>query len=201
MCVDFVGKSGECLKDFVWVKLKAEGQTCLGAALRELNKSLTRNDKMEAVTGNKAPIVIIMTDGYPNDDWEDALNEIAKNRWYQQAIKIGFAVGDHADGKIIAKVVGVKSDGSIVPDPEAVIKTNDLETFANMIRVASVTSSLKAGGSINEQKPVTGATVVTDIAGQNAAITQGGVIPQIDKDIYSNTTPTSSADVNWGKIE
>ena len=77
------------------------------------------------------------------------LDEIKKNRWFQNTSKIGFAVGEYADLDMIADVVG---------NSEAVIKTDDMKTFAKLIRLASVTASkigsvsrTSAGGSITEE--------------------------------------------------
>lgn len=154
----------EFLSDFVWTPLKAEGMTYLGRALRELNASMSRNDKMKSATGNKVPVVIFMSDGYPNDDWREALNELAENKWYQSAIKIAFALGDKADTDALANVVGVRKDGSIVPDYEAVIKTTQLDVFAKMIQVVSVSASLAASTSQLTTKEPTGKDIVEGAA-------------------------------------
>lgn len=157
------GKNGvEHLSDFFWKDLDADGYTALGEALKELNTSLSRNSKMKAETGNKVPVVIFMSDGYPNDDWEGGLNILAQNKWYRSAIKIAFAIGE-ADTDVLAKVVGVKKDGSIVPDYKAVIKTNDLQLFSEMIRVVSVSASLAASTSQMVGNEVTGSSVVDSV--------------------------------------
>ena len=77
------------------------------------------------------------------------LNEIKKNKWFQNASKIGFAVGDDADIDMITDVVG---------NSEAVIRTDDMETFAKLIKLASVTASkigsvsrTSASGDISEE--------------------------------------------------
>ena len=66
------------------------------------------------------PVIIFMTDGYATDDWEPKLDKVRESRWFCRATKIGFALGDDADRKMIASVVG---------NSEAVIQTNDLELF------------------------------------------------------------------------
>lgn len=200
------GNNGiETLQDFFWTDLSDGGLTYLGKAMRELNKSLSRNDKMKAETGNKVPVIIFMSDGYPNDDWETALQELAKNKWYQQAIKIAFALGDKADADVLAKVVGVRKDGSIVPDYEAVLKTNNLDVFARMIQAVSVTASLAASTSQMVDTELDGSTIVKDVLGANLTDPIGGdpnpgpiVIPdpQDDPPIYGNP-----GDTDFGVID
>lgn len=183
------GNNGvENLQDFFWTDLEASGLTYLGSALKELNASLSRNEKMKAETGNKVPVVIFMSDGYPNDDWQEGLQILAENKWYRAAIKIAFALGDAADTDVLAKVVGVTKQGQLVPNYEAVIKTNDLQVFSNMIQVVSVSASLAASSSQMLGTEVSAKDIVQQAAGENAETDENGVllvddIPS-DVDIY-----------------
>lgn len=178
------GNNGvEYLSDFVWTDLGAGGYTAMGLALEELNTSLSRNDKMKAETGNKVPVVIFMSDGYPNDDWESALNALSQNKWYRYAIKIAFALGDDADSDVLARIIGVRKDGTIVPDYEAVIKTNDLQLFSNMIRVVSVSASLAASTSQMVGTEVSGRSVVKEVIPQATPIEQNQPV-QLDPSMY-----------------
>ena len=136
-------------EDFYWVDLQAGGLTEVGAALKELDSKLSRETFLKGIMGNLMPVIIIMTDGGATSDYKKELDEIKKNRWFQNASKIGFAVGEYADLDMIADVVG---------NSEAVIKTDDMKTFAKLIRLASVTASkigsvsrTSAGGSITEE--------------------------------------------------
>ena len=181
------GNNGvENLQDFFWTDLKATGLTYLGGALRELNTSLSRNSMMKAETGNKVPVVIFMSDGQPNDDWEAGLQELAGNKWYRAAIKIAFALGDLADTDVLSKVVGVTKEGKIVPNKEAVIRANDLQVFANMIQTVSVTASLAASTSQMVGNEVTGQGIVKEVVGDKPKKGEDGVVivDPDENDIY-----------------
>ena len=141
----------ENVEDFEWSDVEAGGMTYLGSALDLLKSGLSRNTMMASATGNKVPIIIFMTDGFPNDDWESALNEIRQNKWFSTAIKIGIALGDDADLKVLADVVG---------DKEAVIRANNLALFKSMLRVVSVVSGLSGSTSQTVTTQVTGAEIV-----------------------------------------
>ncbi|MBQ8201864.1 MAG: VWA domain-containing protein [Clostridia bacterium] len=141
----------ENVDDFVWNDVEAGGMTFLGEALGLLKAGLSRNTMMASETGNNVPIIIFMTDGMPNDNWEAALKEIRENKWYQAATKIGIALGESADVKVLSELVG---------DPEAILRTNDLQQFKKLLRVVSVTSTLVGSRSTVTTNGQTGADIV-----------------------------------------
>ena len=108
-------------------------------ALRLLESGLSRKSMLYSPTGNRRPIIIIMTDGLPNDDWQSAMKSIQKNRWFQQSTKIGIALGDQADEDMLAELVGSR---------EGVVRVTDISLFAQMLVNVSVTSSLANSNSI-----------------------------------------------------
>ena len=141
------------LEDLYFQDLKAGGMTALGAALKELNDKLSRNELQHSKTGNKAPVIIYMSDGGPTDPWRSELDKLKSNSWYQEAIKIAFALGDYADEGVLAEVVGT---------PEAVIHPNDLAQFKTMFRIASVRSALAGSVSVNPKDKKTSTDIATE---------------------------------------
>lgn len=141
----------EYMEDFVWEDLDAGGLTDVGAALKELDSKMSRSAFLESMTGQYMPIVIFMSDGYATDEYKAALTQIRENKWFKRGVKIGFALGDDPDVAMITDVVG---------NSEAVIKTNDLELFARLIKFASVTSSMVNSKSRTTSDVVTGADIV-----------------------------------------
>ena len=182
------------IEDFMWNDLSASGLTYLGATLTELNKQLSRNYLQKSPVGNKRPIIIFMSDGFPNDDWQKPLEQLKENKWFQQAIKIAFALGDAADTKVLADIVG----------PEGVIKTNDLDVFKNMIVICSVTSSLASSTSVVTQNDMTGGDIVKKIIGENAEKDGNGAMivekntqTYTDDSIYGDDEQLNFADANF----
>ncbi|MFI6434444.1 VWA domain-containing protein [Streptomyces sp. NPDC050759] len=61
------------IKHFTPPNLRADGLTPLGAAFRELNKSIDK-DVIPSIPGKPKgdwkPLVFVLTDGAPNDEWE-----------------------------------------------------------------------------------------------------------------------------------
>ena len=186
-----VGEDGKPIAQYLehanWHDLEASGRTALGAALKELRKHLSRKDLLNSETGCWAPIVILMSDGRPNDgDWQTALEDMKKNAWYNEAVKIAFALGDNAD---------VKALGEIVGSTNAVIRTNDLDTFRKLLKKVPVATALTT--TVNHAaKKLEGEDVIEEIAGNLAGNGKDGetVIPKgglrdDDLDIFLHTIP------------
>ena len=138
-------------EDFEYEYLKAGGLTDIGSALTELNSKLSRHAFLNSMTGALMPVIIFMTDGNATDDYQKALQEIRQNRWFARGTKIGFAIGDDPDYKMLASVVG---------NSEAVIRTTDLELFKRLMRFVSVTASMLVSQSATTQAVNTGGDII-----------------------------------------
>ena len=123
----------ESIEDFEWEYLECAGEQNIGSALRELNSKLSCEEFLQSMKGSFMPIIIFMTNGHATDDYQKPLAEIRKNKWFKYATKIGFAVGDEADEKMIASIVG---------NAEAVIKPSDIPLFKKLMRFVSVRDSM-----------------------------------------------------------
>lgn len=119
-------------ENFVWNDLQAGGLTSLGAALLELKDKLSTKKFMQEAVGSFAPVILLLSDGAPTDEYRAALEEAKKNNWFKHAIKVAIAIGNDADKNVLAEVVG---------NTEAVIDVHNKETLKKLIRFVSVTSS------------------------------------------------------------
>ena len=135
---------------FKYEYLEAGGLSDMGAALKELNSKLSRHAFLNSKTGVLRPIIIFVTDGYSTDDYVKALEEIRKNKWYARGKKIGFALGDDSDVKMLSSIVG---------NSEAVIKTTDFDLFKNLMKYVFMPTSVVHLGddkyNIEQDPPVT----------------------------------------------
>ena len=133
------------LDTFRWQNLEAGGVTDLGEACRELNAKLTRDEFLQDAVGNYAPVVILMSDGEPTDDFKGGLAELKQNKWFGAAIKVALAIGPDADFASLAEFTGNK---------ELVIPVMGTAMLRKIIRFVSVTSSKigskRAGDSAGE---------------------------------------------------
>ena len=173
-------------EDFEYEYLKAGGLTDIGAALKELNSKLSRHEFLNSMTGALMPVIIFMTDGYATDDYAKALQEIRKNRWFARGTKIGFAIGDDPDYKMLSSVVG---------NSEAVIKTTDLELFKRLMRFVSVTASMLVSQSVTTQAVNTGGDIVNQ-AKKELNIPKNATVT-LDRAEYDPEPVWDEEDVGW----
>jgi uncharacterized protein YegL len=91
------------LASFQMVDLKATGTTALGDALKVVSKCID-NEVTKTTTQQKGdwkPLVFIMTDGIPTDDWQGGLNEFKKCK---TAYTVACAAGNGADTNILKQI-------------------------------------------------------------------------------------------------
>ena len=118
--------------EFIWQDIQTEGLTDLGAACIELNNKLSRKAFLNEVAGSFAPVLLLLSDGGPTDDFQNGLKKLKANKWYQAAIKIAIAIGNDANKDVLKDFTG---------NIESVIETHNIESLKKMIRTITVTSS------------------------------------------------------------
>ncbi len=122
--------------DFYWNDIQAGGMTYLGDALEKLNAKMSRSEFFADKIGYKCPVVIFMSDGYPNDpgdSWRKSLEKIRQNKWFANSIKIAMAVGGDADTNVLIEVIG--------NNPEGLIEIKNTEKLKELIVAVSLTAS------------------------------------------------------------
>ena len=129
----WIYKEPKPASDFEWNDLSAAGASVdLGEACRELNSKLSKNGFMKSASDSYAPIIILLSDSNPTDDFETGLAELKKNGWFRVAIKIAIAIGDDANKEKLAKFTGTS---------ETVFSVHNIDALNKMIRIVAVTSS------------------------------------------------------------
>ena len=129
----WIYKEPKPASDFEWNDLSAAGASAdLGEACRELNSKLSKNGFMKSASDSYAPIIILLSDSNPTDDFETGLAELKKNGWFRVAIKIAIAIGDDANKEKLAKFTGTS---------ETVFSVHNIDALKKMIRIVAVTSS------------------------------------------------------------
>ncbi len=91
------------LASFQMMDIRATGTTALGDALK-LVATCIDNEVAKTTTENKGdwkPLVFIMTDGVPTDDWESGLNEFNKRK---TAFTVACAAGSGADTTVLRQI-------------------------------------------------------------------------------------------------
>jgi len=115
-----------------WNDLDANGPTSMGAAFHELNEKLSiSHGFMQHASGSVAPVLFLLSDGAPTDDYMAGLQKLKNNNWYKVAVRVAVGYG--------------KSNDDVLRDftmnSETVIHTENPSELKNMIKFIAVTSS------------------------------------------------------------
>ena len=144
-------------ESFRWNYLNANGVTDLGKACAELNDKLSRNAYMGDIAGSFAPVIFLLSDGEPTDNYMESLEKLRENNWFKKAIKVAVAIGNDANRRVLSDFTG---------DPDAVITVHTPEALKKWIQFVSVTasqigskSSNAGGGGINQAAPTVGSKI------------------------------------------
>ena len=159
-------------ESFTWQELQADGVTDMGMAFEELDKKLSRHEFLTAPSGSVAPVLFLMSDGEPTDDYFSGLSKLRDNNWYKHAIRVALAVGDDANKDVLKEFTG---------NIEAVITVHTPEALRKWIRKMTITTTM------------IGTKTHTDANGQpkdrqTQVIDQIKEIQQIDPDLSQTTT-------------
>lgn len=125
--------------DFKWTDLSASGFTAMGAAVRELSSKLShRHGFLQSASGSYAPVVIMLSDGAPTDDFTAAMSEILNNNWFRHSMRIAIAIGADADIDVLKTFTG---------NLELVFRVQNIDALKAVIKATVVTSSMVASRS------------------------------------------------------
>lgn len=135
-----------------WQDLAADGETHMGAALTALAEQLTP----EGMPGRQLPpVVVLVSDGQPTDDFEAGLARLMASPYGRKAIRIAIAIGADADLDVLTRFIGH-------PDFRP-LQAHNAEALVSRIKWAT-TAPVKSVSA-----PVTGTTPVERLAQEAAA--------------------------------
>jgi len=117
--------------DFQWSNLETGGCSNLGEACKLLENKLSKNEFQEEPTDYVVPVIFLMSDGQPTDNFNDGLNVLKRNKWFKYAIKTAIAIGNDAREDVLAQFTG---------NAKAVVAAHNPEQLEHWIRFVSVTA-------------------------------------------------------------
>lgn len=89
--------------DFVWSDVAAEGVTDMGEALRLVSVELEQPPMPERAL---PPVLILVSDGQPTDDFEAGLAALLRKPWGAKAVRLAVAIGRDADTDVLQRFIG-----------------------------------------------------------------------------------------------
>lgn len=120
------------IEDFEWTRLCADGVTSMGEAFKELSLRMSRGSFLNSPSLSFAPVIFLMTDGYPSDDYKAGLQALQTNSWYKFGLKAALGIGSEANDNMLAEFTGT---------PDTVVHAYSGGQLAQMIKIVAVTAS------------------------------------------------------------
>lgn len=114
------------VEDFEWSPITADGLTSMGAALSLVAEQLTVPPMEQRAL---PPVLVLVTDGYPTDDFSRGLNELMGLPWGKRAVRLAIAMGRDVNTEVLRRFIG---HSEIEP-----LQANNAETLVRFIRWAS----------------------------------------------------------------
>lgn len=123
------------VSSYVWKDIQADGVTDMGAAFNLIAGELTNLQMPQRAL---RPVLALISDGGPTDDYRSGLRSIDATPWGQRAVRIAIAIGNDADRAMLKEFLGN-------PELEPLLVHNAAQ-LASAIRWAS-TMAVKAASN------------------------------------------------------
>ncbi len=106
--------------EFRWEPVSAGGFTDMGAALRIVADGLQVPPMPER---GLAPVLVLVSDGQPTDDFDEGLRRVLDTTWGSRAIRLAIAIGRDADQNVLQTFIGHDSGRHpvLANNPEGII--------------------------------------------------------------------------------
>lgn len=176
------------VEEYVWEDLDAVGVTDLGKAFELLAGQLDVKQMGERAL---PPVIVLLSDGQPTDDYKKSLAKFQKLPWAKKAVKIAISIGQDADDDVLLEFTGNR---------ELVLQANNAKMLAKMIKWASTAVSAVSSGVSNEGEGTSNPDV-DDLGGNgntsnsgNSVTPSGGNGPLI-LDMSNIPEPDNAGDV------
>lgn len=119
---------------FSWTDLEADGWTPMGQTCEELNDKLShKHGFLKNASGSYAPVIIMLSDGCPTDDFNKGMAALNANNWFKHSTRIAIAIGNDADINVLKTFTG---------NSELVLRVHNIDALKTAIKVVVVTSSM-----------------------------------------------------------
>lgn len=100
------------INQFSWENIQTKGVTDMGRGFEILADKL-END-FEGLRGYQ-PVMILLSDGLPTDDYEKGLQKLEATQWGAGAIRISIAIGQETDMDVLQAFIGDSFRGELKP--------------------------------------------------------------------------------------
>lgn len=119
------------VEDFHYTNMEAFGGTPMGQAFKELDRKLSMDEFMQDPVGLYCPVIVLLSDGEPTDEYVHYLQQLQGNKFFKNATKVAVAV-EGADKDVLVKFTG---------NLETVMDVTDSAALKKYIKFITMSSS------------------------------------------------------------
>ena len=112
------------IDQFTWTDIAADGETKMGKAMELLADKFNSMQQLRALP----PVIVLITDGEPTDDFNKGLDKLNASPWGAKAVRIAIGIGSEADTDSLVLFTG---------DTEKVLLAKNAPQLTNSIKWAS----------------------------------------------------------------
>jgi len=117
-----------------WRDLQAGGCTAMGAALELVAEQLRAPPMEERAL---PPVLVLISDGQPTDDFEAGLARLMREPWAQKAVRLAIALGHDADLEVLQQFIGPAPANQRERSPRRPLQASNATSLAQYIQWAS----------------------------------------------------------------
>ncbi|MCL2056198.1 MAG: VWA domain-containing protein [Oscillospiraceae bacterium] len=176
-----------------WSYLSADGLTYFGEACMELSRKMSRKESgfMKSASSSFQPVVILLTDGEPIDNYKPGLEALWKNSWFKNAMRLALPIDDQCRLDVLEEFTG-KKEAVLKP----VTRASGLRRMLKTIVIESATIGSQSGSISDGDKYTTLVETVTDVQEE----IQPDPVPSgnSDPDPATGAGAATGSDFDWG---
>jgi uncharacterized protein YegL len=122
------------VEELQWRDLEPSGITAMGAALKLVAEQLTTPPMEERAL---PPVLVLISDGQPTDDFESGLARLMHEPWAQKAVRLAIALGHDADLDVLQQFIGPAPANQEERSARMPLQASNATTLAQYIQWAS----------------------------------------------------------------
>ena len=131
-------------KNINWIDMEADGLTPLGKALEEAKKLI--EDKSKIPSRSYRPTVVLVSDGQPNDDWEDELESFVNEGRTAKCDRWALGIGQDADMEILRRFLNDRE--------KKVLKAEDASQIRKFFRFITMSTTARSKSGKPNEVPI-----------------------------------------------
>lgn len=149
------------VEHFQWPDLEPNGLTAMGAAMDLLADAL---DIEKMGTRALPPVLVLVTDGQPTDDFQTALRKLMRQGWAKKAVRLAIAIGEDAQFEPLVAFTGNPEMVMSVAAPEQMMGYVKWVSTVAVQSASSPASQIAMTGSGNVAIPAPPASIAGPVS-------------------------------------